>query len=80
MKWTDVREKYPNTFIKLKSLKSHIDNNIEIFDDVAVIDIVPNELATKELANCSGDVFIYHTANENLTMEVVNAPTLRRRF
>ncbi|WP_342778091.1 hypothetical protein [Terrilactibacillus laevilacticus] len=37
MKWLEVRKLYPNQFVKLKVLSSHIDNDQEFIDDIAII-------------------------------------------
>ncbi len=41
MKWSDVRKLYPNQFVKLKTLSSHIKEGQEIIDDMAVISPIP---------------------------------------
>ncbi|WP_158523398.1 hypothetical protein [Clostridium taeniosporum] len=37
MKWKEVRELYPNQFVKFEILESHIKDNKEYVDDVAII-------------------------------------------
>ena len=39
MNWSEVRRMYPNRFVKLKVLSSHINDNREFIDEVAVIQI-----------------------------------------
>lgn len=33
MKWEEVREAYPHTWVKLKILESHIDDDKKVIDD-----------------------------------------------
>ncbi|WP_345774253.1 hypothetical protein [Cytobacillus sp. S13-E01] len=37
MKWSEVRKLYPNQFVKLKVLSSHIERSQEFIEDIAVI-------------------------------------------
>ena len=43
MKWEEVKSIYPNKFVLLTSLKSHIEDNIKYIDDVAVVKELSNE-------------------------------------
>lgn len=70
MKWSEVRQLYPNQFVKLKVLSSHIEKNQEFVEDIAVIKPVSDELATKELLKSKGDELVYHTIHENIVVEV----------
>lgn len=78
MKWSEVRKLYPNQFVKLKSLSSHVENGQEIIDDMAVVSPVPDEMATKELLNSKGDELVYHTIHENIILEIRQDVGLRR--
>ena len=40
MKWEEVRKIYPNTFVKLQILESHLEGNNKIIDDMAIIKVV----------------------------------------
>lgn len=64
MKWFSIREVYPNQFIKLKSLSSKIINEQELIGDVALVEVLEDKNATKELLNSKGVEFVYHTAHE----------------
>ena len=70
MKWLEVRQLYPNQFVKLKVLSSHIENGQEFIEDLAIIKPIPDELATKELLKSKGDELVFHTANENIVLEI----------
>jgi hypothetical protein len=78
VKWSEVRKLYPNQFVKVKSLSSHIQDGQEIIDDLAVISPVPDDLATKELLNSKGDELVYHTIHENIVLEIRQDVGLRR--
>ncbi|MDC3418424.1 hypothetical protein [Aquibacillus salsiterrae] len=78
MKWSEVRELYPNQFVKLKVLSSYIENGQEFIEDIAVIKPVSDDLATKELLQSKGDDLVYHTANKNIVLEVRQDVGLRR--
>jgi hypothetical protein len=64
MKWTEVRNLYPNQFVKLKVLSSQLENGQEIVEDVAEIKAV----ATKEVLKAKGDELVYHTTHENVVL------------
>jgi hypothetical protein len=78
VKWSEVRKLYPNQFVKVKSLSSHIKDGQEIIDDIAVISSVPDEMATKELLKSKGDELVYHTIHENIVLEIRQDVGLRR--
>jgi hypothetical protein len=78
MKWTEVRNLYPNQFVKLKVLSSHLENGQEIVEDVAVIKAVADAIATKELLKAKGDELVYHTTHKNVVLEVRQDVGLRR--
>ncbi|RXJ04448.1 hypothetical protein DS745_03420 [Anaerobacillus alkaliphilus] len=78
MKWSEVRKLYPNQFVKLKSLSSHIKGGQEIIDDMALISPVPDDIATKELLKSKGDELVYHTIHENIVLEIRQDIGLRR--
>ncbi|WP_102345921.1 hypothetical protein [Bacillus sp. Marseille-P3661] len=80
MKWSEVRKLYPNQFVKLKVLSSYIESGQEFIEDIAVIKPVSDELATKELLQSKGDELVYHTANENIVLEVRQDVGLRRFY
>lgn len=45
---------------------------------MAVIKSIPDELATKELLKAKGDEMVYHTANEEIVLEIRQDVGLRR--
>ena len=53
MKWNEVREKYPNKWVKLQILNSHESEDKEYIDDMYVLSVLNNEDdITDELVNC----------------------------
>jgi hypothetical protein len=78
MKWDEVRNIYPNQFVKFEILKSIIEEGKEIVQEVAVIGPVPEENATKELLNSKDKVLVYHTANKDVILEIRTRSVVRR--
>ncbi len=78
MKWEEVRKIYPDQFVKLKILDYHMEDNMKVIDDMAVIKgIKDNKEATKELVQSTGDVIVYHTSNKEIKIEVKNVRSYR---
>ncbi len=67
MTWEEVKKNYPNQYVLLEELKTHIENNIKIVDDVSIILTIqdPKE-ATKELVNARPGTMVYHTAKDRI--------------
>lgn len=63
MKWNEIRNIYPNQFVKFEVLKSHIENDKEYVDEIAVIGPIADDKATRELLESKDNVLIYHTAH-----------------
>ncbi|WP_340021368.1 hypothetical protein MHI24_20425 [Paenibacillus sp. FSL K6-1096] len=80
MQWQEVRSIYPNQYVLLEILDSHTQHNIEYIDDVALIRAIqdPDE-ATRLLLNCKNNNIVYHTGQENITVELRNYPLYRSR-
>lgn len=71
MKWEEVRKIYPNRFVKLKILESHIKGNTKYVEDMAVIEALEDNIeATRELVRAKDDILIYHTSNEKIEIEI----------
>lgn len=69
---------YPNQFVKLKVLSSHVVDDQEIVEDMAVIKPVSEESATKELLKSKGEDLVYHTSHENIVLEIRQDVGFRR--
>ena len=71
MKWEEVRKIYPDKFVKIQVLASHIEGNKRYIDDMAVIQAFDdNKEATKELVRAKDDILVYHTAKEKIEVEI----------
>ena len=81
MKWEEIRKTYPNKFVKLQILESHLEGNEKYIDDMAVIQVIDdNKIATKELINAKEGTIVYHTGNEKISVEVKNIRAYRGRI
>ena len=78
MKWENVRNLYPDQFIKLEILNSHIENGKQYIDDVAVIEPVKDSEATKELLNSEENTLVYHTSKNEISLKIRDGLGLRR--
>mgnify|MGYP001108504400 CR=1 FL=1 len=71
MKWEEVRKIYPDKFVKLQILQSHIEGNIRYIDDMAVVKAFDDDKeATRELVRAKDDVLVYHTGKEKIEVEI----------
>lgn len=78
MKWEEVRRLYPDQYVMVKILKSRMEGNTEIVEDVAILRNITDPLeATKELVRGKGDTLVYHTGNEMMTLEIRTRPGYR---
>jgi len=80
MKWSEVRERFPNQFVLVEELASHIENDSVFVDEVAVVRAIPDDEATKTLMQCKDKLFVYHTNNDSVVIELRRRPGLRGRF
>ena len=73
MTWNEVRKSFPNKFVKLQILKSHIENSVRYIDDMAVIAVFDDDKeATRELVRSKDDTLVYHTGKEKIEVEIRN--------
>ena len=71
MKWNEVRKLYPERFVKIQILESHIENNVRYIDDVAVIQAFEDEKeATRELVRSKDEILVYHTGKEKIEVPI----------
>ena len=80
MKWSEVRERFPEQFVLVEEIASHIEGDRVLVDDVAVIRAIPDEEATKTLMECRDKMFVYHTGNDSVVIELRRRPGLRGRL
>ncbi len=71
MTWEEVRKSFPNQFVKIQILKSHMEGNIRHIDDMAVIKTFDDEVeATRELVRSRDEILVYHTGKEKIEVEI----------
>ncbi|WP_353093017.1 hypothetical protein [Tissierella praeacuta] len=79
MKWQEVREIYPNQFVKFEVLESKVIGNKEYVDDVTVIRAISDgKEAMKEFVNCKPGQLVYSTKNEEVVIQLVENIGIRR--
>lgn len=79
MKWKEVRELYPDQFIKFEIIESHKEEDKEYIDEIAIIKaITDNKEAMKEFINCKPNQLIYSTKNEELVVQLIKNVGIRR--
>lgn len=78
MLWSEVRELYPNQFVYLEDLQSHMQDGKLYVEDVAIIrPLGDTQEALQALKAAKEKKFIYHTSNEQIVMDVVMKPMVR---
>ncbi len=79
MKWNEVRTLYPDRFVKFEILESHIVDNKEYVDDVAVIKAIEDgKAAMKEFITCKEGQFVFSTKNSDVVIELIRHAGIRR--
>jgi hypothetical protein len=69
MTWTEVRQIYPDQFVKFEIIESHAIDNKEYVDEVAVIKAVRDgKEAMKEFVHRNEGQFVYSTKNEEVVI------------
>jgi len=60
--------------VLLKALKSHVDGDRKIVDDVALVKIIETSKEGNELLiRSKGDTFVFHTSKEELSLIIVTS-------
>ncbi|MGO4887300.1 hypothetical protein ACJ2A9_06060 [Anaerobacillus sp. MEB173] len=71
MKWEEVRKIFPDQYVLLNILESHIDGDKKYVDEVAIIrPITDAKEATNELLHAKPGTLVYHTKNEKIVIEI----------
>lgn len=79
MKWEEIRNLYPNQFVKFEILESHIIEDKEFVDEIAFIKAISNgKDAMKEFINCKKGQLVYSTKHEEVVIELVKHVGIRR--
>lgn len=72
MKWQEVREMYPNQFVKFEIVESQEDEKFKYVDDVAVIKAIKDGRdAMIEFTKCKKGQLVYSTENESIEIEKI---------
>ncbi|MGG3450562.1 hypothetical protein [Domibacillus aminovorans] len=78
MKWQEVRDIYPDQYVLLSILDSHLVDSRKIVDEVALIRPIDSaQEATSELLRSKGNTVVYHTSNETFIIDVRKPSALR---
>ena len=78
MKWKDIRDEYPDSWILLEAIEAHSDQKKRVVDKIAVLDIFNNSdeamKAYRELHKKTPEreIYVAHTKNKNLEIEERN--------
>lgn len=79
MKWQEVRELYPEQFVKFEIVESHVQDNKEFVDEVAIIKVIADEKeAMREFINCKPGQLVFGTKHEELVVQLVKHVGIRR--
>ncbi|WP_184662904.1 hypothetical protein [Texcoconibacillus texcoconensis] len=71
MKWEEVRKIYPDQYVLLNILESHIVGDKKYVEDVALIKPISDaKEATYELLHAKPGTLVYHTKNEEIIIEI----------
>ena len=77
MKWSEARRLYPETFLLLENLQSHIENNELHVEEVAVIRALSDDETMDEIMKARGNKFVFHTGREKIVMPIRTKPSYR---
>lgn len=73
MKWNEIREIYPNQWVKLLILSSHETNDKEYIDEMEVLkNFTSDDEATDALVDCTDKEILYHTNKDEIYSEIRN--------
>ena len=69
---------FPNQFVLLEDIKSHIEEDKLFVEEVAVIHpLADSQEALQAMKSAHDRRFIYHTKNEQIVMDIVVKPMVR---
>jgi hypothetical protein len=67
MKWEEVKKIYPERYVLLQVLQSHVEGDKKYIDDVAIIRAIDDSKeATRELVNAKPGTLVYHTSKDKI--------------
>lgn len=77
MQWSEARRLYPETFLLLENLQSHIENDELHVEEVAVIRALSDEETMDEIMKSRGSIFVFHTSREQIIIPIRSKPSYR---
>lgn len=81
MKWTEVKKVYPDQWVKLNILSSHVKNDYLYIDEIDVVrPIADDHEATLELTKCRGNDLVFHTSPDIIRTKLIKNLGLFRRI
>lgn len=81
MKWSEVKAKYPNKFIKFEVLDSHIDGDVEIVDTINLIGVYSDgKEAMKEHLNRKEGQYVCSTLKDRLGIQRIRYIGIRGKM
>ena len=79
MKSSELRKLYSDKFVLIESIAEHTNDNYKYVDEVKLIKVIEdNKTISELLLMCKGNRFVYHTSKEDLCIEIVKRPIIRR--
>ena len=75
MKWENVREKYPNTWVLIEAIEARSANGERILEKISVLNYFENsedamlEYRKEHKSNPNRELYVYHTQNELLQIK-----------
>jgi hypothetical protein len=79
LKWHEVRKIYPNSYVLLQILESHIVDGKKHINEVAIIrEIKDPKEATRELVNAKPGTIVYHTSKDRIEVLIRKTLGFRR--
>lgn len=78
MKWDEARKIYPNKWLLFEAIEARSEDGKRIVDELSIINIYDNgkealkEYAEKHRKDKSREMYVYHTKNEQLSIEERN--------
>ncbi|GKU24376.1 hypothetical protein CFOLD11_12020 [Clostridium folliculivorans] len=81
MKWEEIRKQYPNTFIKFEIVDSHMEEDKEIVDEIALIKTIKDgKEAMLEHLKCKTGQYIYNTAKDRVEIQMIKYIGIRGKI
>ena len=81
MRWDEIRNLYPNQWVKLQVFKSHEMDGYLYIDEMEFIKVISSDKdATVELLKSKDDSIVFHTSHEIIRTKLIKSLGLFRRI